>query len=170
MRRWIIMLGLLAVLLVGLGSVAPLASAQGDVNAQAAPSVVTYVVKPGDTIYGIARMYHVDPAAIIAANHLPNPSWIYPGQVLVIPAGNLPPGPCQQTYVVQRGDTLSAIGRRFGVSWQSIAAANHLFYPYTIYPGQRLVIPCTTPPPPQHRRTGPWRLLPVRGAVGRWSG
>ena len=45
------------------------------------------------------------------------------------------------TYTVTAGDTLSAIGVRFGVAWQSIAEANGITAPYTIYPGQILVIP-----------------------------
>ncbi len=44
-------------------------------------------------------------------------------------------------YIVQPGDTLSAIGSRLGVSWQSIAQANGIYYPYTIYVGEKLIIP-----------------------------
>jgi LysM repeat protein len=48
----------------------------------------------------------------------------------------------QKTYVVVRGDTLSGIGAKFGVKWQSIASANNIAAPnYTIYPGQKLAIP-----------------------------
>lgn len=39
------------------------------------------------------------------------------------------------------GDSLSAIGSRLGVAWQDIAQANGIIAPYTIYPGQILVIP-----------------------------
>jgi len=44
-------------------------------------------------------------------------------------------------YVVRRGDTLSEIGRRFGVSQHRIAAHNGLRSRNRIYPGQRLRIP-----------------------------
>lgn len=53
------------------------------------------------------------------------------------PAGGLTGG----TYTVVSGDSLSAIGSRLGVAWQSIAQANGITAPYTIYPGQILVIP-----------------------------
>ncbi len=43
-------------------------------------------------------------------------------------------------YTVMRGDTLSSIGYRHGVSWPSIAQANSIRPPYTIYPGQRLAL------------------------------
>lgn len=45
------------------------------------------------------------------------------------------------TYTVQNGDTLSAIAARFGTTYQSIAEANGIVPPYTIYPGQVLKIP-----------------------------
>jgi LysM repeat protein len=44
-------------------------------------------------------------------------------------------------YVVQSGDTLRAIGDKFGVAWQSIAAANGLSLDTVLQPGQQLVIP-----------------------------
>lgn len=46
---------------------------------------------------------------------------------------------------VQRGDTLSKIGQRYGVSYRWIADANNIGAPYTIYPGQRLVVPYSRP-------------------------
>jgi len=45
------------------------------------------------------------------------------------------------THTVQSGDTLSAIGRRFGPSVQAIAAANNIVNPNLIYVGQVLIIP-----------------------------
>ena len=44
-----------------------------------------HVVKPGDWIWKIAKMYDADPQAIIRANRLTHPGVIYPGQRLVIP-------------------------------------------------------------------------------------
>lgn len=54
------------------------------------------------------------------------------------PGGNTGGG---QIYVVQRGDTLSAIAQRFGVTMQAIAAANNIWNYNLIYADQRLVIP-----------------------------
>ena len=45
------------------------------------------------------------------------------------------------TYTVVSGDTLSSIGSKLGVDWKSIANANGISSPYTIYPGQKLTIP-----------------------------
>ena len=44
-----------------------------------------HVVQPGEWIWQIARLYGVDPQAIIDANNLTSPSTIYPGQELIIP-------------------------------------------------------------------------------------
>jgi len=49
---------------------------------------------------------------------------------------------CPFPYVVGFGDTLSAIGLRYGVWWTDIAVTNNLTNPNLIYPGQVLTIPC----------------------------
>ena len=45
------------------------------------------------------------------------------------------------------GDTVRAIARRNDVDWQELARANGLAAPYTIRPGQKLVLPLRLPPP-----------------------
>lgn len=49
-------------------------------------------------------------------------------------------------YQVQRGDTLTGIARRFGVTTQAIVATNHLTAPDHLAVGQSLRVP---PPPPR---------------------
>lgn len=44
----------------------------------------TYVVKPGDTLWRIAKKYDLTIAEIINMNRLADPDTIYPGQVLVL--------------------------------------------------------------------------------------
>ncbi|MFD0390693.1 LysM peptidoglycan-binding domain-containing protein [Tistrella bauzanensis] len=55
------------------------------------------------------------------------------------PAIALPAG--AREIVVERGDTLYAISRRNNVPLRALIEANHLQPPYTIYPGNRLVLP-----------------------------
>lgn len=43
-----------------------------------------YIVRPGDTIWGIARRYGISPNDIISYNNLSNPNTIYPGQRLML--------------------------------------------------------------------------------------
>ena len=43
-------------------------------------------------------------------------------------------------YIVQKGDTLYSIAWRYGVDHLQLAAANRIYSPYTIYPGQKIDI------------------------------
>jgi LysM repeat protein len=44
-----------------------------------------YIVRCGDTLWSISRMYGTTPWAIAHRNHIPNINYIYAGQRLVIP-------------------------------------------------------------------------------------
>ncbi|UJB46791.1 LysM peptidoglycan-binding domain-containing protein [Streptomyces sp. A1-5] len=46
-----------------------------------------------------------------------------------------------RTHKVVRGETLSAIARTYGTTWQAIAKANGLTDPDRITPGQTLTLP-----------------------------
>ena len=99
----------------------------------------TYTVRSGDCLSTIGQRLGVSWGSIATANGIYSPYTIYPGQVLTIPGGS--GGAVQtQTYTVRSGDCLSTIGQRLGVSWGSIATANGIYSPYTIYPGQVLRI------------------------------
>jgi len=118
-----------------------------------------YVIQPGDTLLSIASRFNTTVQAILAANpQITNPNVILVGQVIIIPGTTPgpqpppPPPPTTGTYVVQRGDTLSSIARRFGTTVNAILAANpQITNPNLIFPGQVLVIPGAPgpqPPPP----------------------
>lgn len=98
-----------------------------------------YTVRPGDTLSRIAWRFGTTVSAIVSANGIINPNQIFSGQVLWIPSTSGGPSG-SNVYIVQRGDTLSSIARRFGTTYQALAALNGLRYPYTIYVGQRLVV------------------------------
>jgi uncharacterized protein YvpB len=46
-----------------------------------------------------------------------------------------------ESYIVQQGDYLIALARRFQVNWRDLAALNRIPYPWIIHPGQILLIP-----------------------------
>jgi LysM repeat protein len=50
-----------------------------------APTLSTYVVAPGDTLYNIAAAHRVTLAALLQSNAIVSTAIIQPGQVLVIP-------------------------------------------------------------------------------------
>lgn len=137
---------------------------------------VIYTVVPGDTLSGIARRYGTTVSAIMAANGLTG-TIIYPGQQLKIPTTQVPPtappptgvppttAPGQPTtYVVQGGDTLFRIARRFGVTVEALAAANGIVNPNLIRVGQVLQIGSGgSQPPPPPPPTGPRTHVVQRG-------
>ncbi len=144
------------------------------------------VVNWGDTLYSISVRNGTTVAAMMQANHLPNPSFVYAGQRLVIPAGgNASPAPARGTvpntskpsyYTVRAGDTLYSIALRFGTSVAALAQTNRLWNYQFIFTGQQLRIPggntapAANPPapssPPQPS-TSPG-TSPNAPVAGRW--
>lgn len=112
------------------------------------PCAYTYVVRFGDTLWSIARRFGTTVQAIVQANGIINPNYIWVGQVLCIPYGTPPPTPSPAVYIVQPGDTLWSIARRFGTTVEAIAWVNGIVNPNYIYVGQRLIIPGGIYPPP----------------------
>ena len=53
---------------------------------QSPPEAIIYTVRPGDTLYLIARRFGTQVDTIVMFNYLDNPNLIYPGQRLVVPA------------------------------------------------------------------------------------
>ena len=106
---------------------------------------IIYTVQRGDTLSRIAREYNVTVAHIVELNDISNPNLIYPGDKLRITESdvtNLNPIPknTYSTYTVRRGDTLSEIARRFGVSVNYLVTANNIQNPNLIFPGQILIV------------------------------
>ncbi|TVR23415.1 MAG: LysM peptidoglycan-binding domain-containing protein [Anaerolineaceae bacterium] len=111
---------------------------------------LTHVVQPGDTLFRIAVRYGVPMEQIAQANNIANLSRIYRGQVLVIPGLSVPDGSPQvdnplvagspAVHVVQRGESLSMIARRYGMTTGQILQANNIANANLIYPGQSLNI------------------------------
>lgn len=104
--------------------------------------VDTYTVQRGDSLIGIAQRYGLSYSALARANALANPNLIRPGQQLCIPTGGQPPAAGDYgLYMVQRGDTLSSIARRYNTSVRVLVQINGIANPDLIRVGQVLQVP-----------------------------
>ncbi|RKR74319.1 LysM peptidoglycan-binding domain-containing protein [Frondihabitans australicus] len=118
-------------------------------TASTAPT--TYTVVAGDTVASIAGRYGLSTASVLALNGLSWKSTIYPGQTLHLTSARAtaaaaasvtkPHASTTGTYTIVRGDTLSSIAARHGVSTQALLDANGLGWSSIIYPGQKLRMP-----------------------------
>lgn len=98
---------------------------------------IYHTVQAGENLFRISLRYKTTVDAIVAANELPDRTSVQVGQMLLIPVS---PPSGQVAYVVQPGDTLYAIARRFDTTVDSLAALNRIAPPYAIQAGQMLVI------------------------------
>jgi len=131
---------------------APGTAAPGAALAQG--SGQTHVVQPGENLFRIALKYGVSVSALSSVNGIVNPTMVYVGQTLIIPAGNAgsaaPPQPIQPgapvagsggRHVVATGENLFRIAMRYGLTTAQLAAANGIVNPNSVYVGQVLRIP-----------------------------
>jgi LysM repeat protein len=108
---------------------------------------ITYVVRPGDNLFLIGLPYGLQWTEIAAVNDLDDPNDLEVGQEIVIPATSVvmqpppavPSGPT--THRVQAGENLFRIALAYNMDYITLARANNIGWPYTIYAGQTLTIP-----------------------------
>jgi membrane-bound lytic murein transglycosylase D len=124
-----------------------------------------HVVRPGDTLWSIARRYGVDVRRLAAWNSMAPGDVLNVGRGLVIWTNDEPAASSggttftaegvaarattaaftssrirQVTYIVRRGDSLSSIARRFRVSVAQLREWNNVSEKQYLQPGQRLTM------------------------------
>lgn len=119
----------------------------------------TYFVQKGDTLYSISRKYQLTVAELRAANNISEKDVLKAGQKLVIPAADISNAAALSsskttndlpksselvkstvTYIVQKGDTLYGISRKFSMKLPDLLLINNLDSNSTIKVGQKLKI------------------------------
>lgn len=129
-------------------------------TATLAPTFITYTVQRGDSLYSIARKFTTTAAKLQSFNGILNAARIFVGQVIKIPTGTTtaappaasstaptspPPAGSNQvtTYVIQRGDRMVYIARKFNTPLNALLAVNPGLDPNKIFAGQVINIPPT---------------------------
>ena len=112
---------------------------------------IAYVVERGDSLSVIARRFDTSVSRLAALNQLSNRHRIQIGQRLLLPQDSLddqqlasnvkPSAPSDGVYTVRRGDTVSLIAARYGITEQSLLGNNGIQDRDRIYPGQQLTLP-----------------------------
>ncbi len=103
----------------------------------------TYMVQSGDTPALIALRQGVDRQALLDLNNLSPNAGLTAGQRLLLPATakELVVETPAERYIVQPGDSLSAIAKSYGLTLAELMSANRLSNPDSISVGESLAIP-----------------------------
>ncbi|HEX5314889.1 MAG TPA: LysM peptidoglycan-binding domain-containing protein [Gammaproteobacteria bacterium] len=105
------------------------------------PSYSHIRVRSGDSLWGVAKTYHVSVADLARWNHLSTSARLRTGQTLaVLATASGASAPAGGHYVVRSGDSLSTIAARYHVSISDLANWNSIGSGSVIHPGQQLLI------------------------------
>jgi len=120
-------------------------------NQKQEPTIITYTVVKGDTLWSISQRYDVNMSTIISTNNLKEISRLSIGQKLKLPITNMDiaktEGYSQDSaaeeiiYYVKKGESLWSISREYNVKLEAIIAANSITDASKISAGQQLRIP-----------------------------
>lgn len=139
------------------------------VDRQLNDQTVSYKVKSGDTLTGVAKRYNIGISDLASANNLSSNANLILGRTITIPASSSVSTSSNvsskasndssstvtssssgkklsdtESYKVQSGDGLIALARRFGVSVDDLAATNNLATNAQLQRGQTIKVPTVT--------------------------
>jgi len=136
------------------GPMGTLADVEG--GAPVSDQISVYVVRKGDSLAAIAKMFGVSANTVMWANDMKN-SVVSEGQVLVIlPISGV-------TYTTKSGDTLAAIAKKFKGNTKEIAAFNGLAIDEKLDSGVQVIIPDGQIQTPVQQKTAPKKKVFASG-------
>jgi lysozyme len=103
----------------------------------------TYTVKTGDTLFSIAKGAGTTVAVLMRANpEITDKNNISVGQVIYLPGATIKLSDGKTVYIVNRGESLGAIAKKFNITLSALTAANtQITNINLIFTGQRINIP-----------------------------
>jgi LysM repeat protein len=97
----------------------------------------SYTVRPGDTLYSIARSFSLSPDALMMENGIKDPTTLQIGQKLMLPQ-------IEKEYTIHevaRGDTLYGIAREYEVAIDRLCSINGISKDSLLKIGMELKVP-----------------------------
>ncbi|MBI2025178.1 M23 family metallopeptidase [Candidatus Kaiserbacteria bacterium] len=113
----------------------PSGAISGAAGSAASDRISVYVVRKGDTLSDVAKMFDVSINTIVWANNLKNARDVHPGDTLVI----LPISGVERTIV--KGDTLKSLAKKYSADANDIAQYNGLSLTDPLVIGSTVIIP-----------------------------
>jgi len=132
----------------------------------------THIVKRGDTLPGVARLYRVEIEPMLEINRIKRTSRLSPGANLLIPipmTQEIKPtvtakkmvnpqdqssNPREIIYTIKKGDTLWSIANEMGVNIGALSRWNNLHPEKKLIPGDKLKIRVNRDPVPSDEHPG----------------
>lgn len=121
-----------------------------------------YTVRAGDTLYSVSQHYNVDVGLLMRINRVRNPYNLRIGTRLCIPGpaepsvrpvplpevlpdemedNPAPPENCRMMHIVEAGDTLYMIAKKYHITLDALMNANPAIDPYNMQVGTDICIP-----------------------------
>ena len=119
---------------------------QGGSSAESSLSgeVEPYRVAKGDTLSKIAKRFQISLFELQQMNGFDRNATLSVGQMILVPRSSTAPTGEDGNYMVQKGDTLGKIAKKFGTTVAKLREQNHLKSDI-IYVGQKLYLSGTAP-------------------------
>ncbi len=77
-----------------------------------------YIIKKGDTLFGISKQYNVNPELLSLINGLNMNDYIYENQEILIPKSGY------SYYLTKSGDSLNGVMKLFNVDYNNFSKVN----------------------------------------------
>ncbi|HEY3310167.1 MAG TPA: peptidoglycan DD-metalloendopeptidase family protein [Anaerolineales bacterium] len=145
-----------------------------------------YIIQSGDSLSTIASRFGISLNDLMSANNITDPNNISAGAQVIIPGLEGISG-VLGTELIDYGDTLTSLGRRFQVDTGFLRKLNHITSPSELYAGVGLVLPQKQDGSALTRKlvlapgeslleaavrenSDPWTIARVNNLAGTWDG